>query len=73
MQQGGSPTPFDRNMGTKMASKAVNWMINCLKNCVGEDGKIKAEGDDTAVLLGIVRRQYRFTPILELKDQTDFE
>lgn len=31
MQQGGSPTPFDRNLGTKMGSKAVEWFSEQLK------------------------------------------
>lgn len=30
MQQGGSPSPFDRNFGTKMASKAANFLIEAL-------------------------------------------
>lgn len=73
MQQGGSPTPFDRNMGTKMASKTVEWMINMLKDCVNDDGKVNCMSADSVVLLGIVRRQYRFTPLEELREQTNFE
>ncbi|GLV45890.1 Phosphofructokinase [Carabus blaptoides fortunei] len=73
MQQGGSPTPFDRNMGTKMASKTVEWMIDTLKRCTTPDGKVDASGDDTAVLMGVIRRQYQFTPLTELKKQTNFE
>lgn len=66
MQQGGSPTPFDRNMGTKMAAKVVDWFIEKL---MGE--KVFA-GPHTAVMLGVVSRQYRFTPVQELKLYTDF-
>lgn len=73
MQQGGSPTPFDRNLGTKMGSKAVEWFTEQLKKVASPDGKVNAVTPDTAVMLGIVRRQYRFTPFLELKDVTDFE
>ncbi|XP_031355986.1 ATP-dependent 6-phosphofructokinase isoform X1 [Photinus pyralis] len=73
MQQGGSPTPFDRNMGTKMAAKSVEWMVNILKDNVAENGKISCTSDDSAVLLGIVRRQYRLTPLTELVPQTNFE
>lgn len=72
MQQGGSPTPFDRNLGTKMASKAVDWLVDVLKkNTV--DGKINCTQPDTACLLGVVKRQYKFTPLSELKEQTNFE
>jgi len=73
MQQGGSPTPFDRNMGTKMAAKAVEWMIQKLKENVQPDGTVTATAPDTAVMLGVVRRQYRYTPLTELKKETDFE
>ncbi|KAG8230791.1 hypothetical protein J437_LFUL011355, partial [Ladona fulva] len=73
MQQGGSPTPFDRNMGTKMAAKAVEWFIEQLKKNTQADGTICANTPDSAVMVGVVRRQYRFTPLVELKDDTDFE
>ncbi|KAK5640541.1 hypothetical protein RI129_011352 [Pyrocoelia pectoralis] len=73
MQQGGSPTPFDRNMGTKMAAKCVDWMVNVLKNNITENGKISCTSDDSAVLLGVIRRQYKFTPLAELVPQTNFE
>ncbi|XP_017780811.1 PREDICTED: ATP-dependent 6-phosphofructokinase isoform X1 [Nicrophorus vespilloides] len=72
MQQGGSPTPFDRNMGTKMASKAVEWIADCIQRSKTDKG-IEAMSADTSVLLGIVRRQYKFTPLAELKEETDFE
>ncbi|XP_046673393.1 ATP-dependent 6-phosphofructokinase isoform X3 [Homalodisca vitripennis] len=73
MQQGGSPTPFDRNMGTKQAAKTVEWMIEQLKKYTKEDGTVFADSPDTAVMMGVVRRQYRFTPLLELKKETNFE
>lgn len=31
--QGGTPTPFDRNFGTKMGAKAVLWMTGKVKEC----------------------------------------
>ncbi|KAG8514089.1 ATP-dependent 6-phosphofructokinase, muscle type, partial [Galemys pyrenaicus] len=31
MQQGGSPTPFDRNFATKMGAKAMNWVSGKIK------------------------------------------
>lgn len=72
MQQGGSPSPFDRNMGTKMAAKAVEWLVDQLKvHC--KDGKVNATTQDTACLLGLVRRQYKFSPLKELIADTNFE
>lgn len=72
MQQGGSPTPFDRNLGTKMAAKAVEWIVRTLKENM-QDNKVNCVSPDTACLLGIVKRQYKFTPLSDLKEQTNFE
>jgi len=38
MQQGGVPTPFDRNYGTKMASKAVDYIVQKLESHITPDG-----------------------------------
>ncbi|XP_025152869.1 ATP-dependent 6-phosphofructokinase isoform X3 [Harpegnathos saltator] len=73
MQQGGSPTPFDRNLGTKMGAKAVEWFSDQLRKCTNPDGRVVTIRADSAVMLGIVRRQYRYTSFMELLDVTDFE
>lgn len=73
MQQGGSPSPFDRNMGTKMAAKCVEWLVDQLKKNTQPDGTIYANTKESASLLGLVRRQYRFTPVTDLIPQTNFE
>lgn len=73
MQQGGSPTPFDRNLGTKMGAKAVEWFSEQFKKYTKADGRTVTTDPTSAVMLGIVRRQYRFTPFTELIDVTDFE
>ncbi|XP_054859396.1 ATP-dependent 6-phosphofructokinase, muscle type [Eublepharis macularius] len=72
MQQGGSPTPFDRNFGTKMGAKAVAWMSGKIKEC-SRHGRIFANTADSACLLGMRRRALVFQPLAELKEQTDFE
>ncbi|KAL3887669.1 hypothetical protein ACJMK2_000235 [Sinanodonta woodiana] len=72
MQQGGVPTPFDRNYGTKMAAKAVEFIIEKItENTVR--GKLKATSPSTAVLLGMQKRHLTFTPVEELKNETNFE
>nr|XP_050854132.1 ATP-dependent 6-phosphofructokinase isoform X3 [Vespula vulgaris] len=73
MQQGGSPTPFDRNLGTKMGSKAVEWFSEQFKKCTNAEGRTVTTDPTSAVMLGIVRRQYRFTPFKDLMEVTDFE
>ncbi|XP_064542578.1 ATP-dependent 6-phosphofructokinase isoform X4 [Drosophila montana] len=73
MQQGGSPTPFDRNMGTKMAAKCVDWLATQIKNNIDANGVVNCKSTDTATLLGIVARQYRFSPLVDLIGETNFE
>lgn len=73
MQQGGSPTPFDRNLGTKMGAKAVEWFSDQLRKCTDPNGKTFTTAEDSMVMLGVVRRQYRYTPFVELLEVTDFE
>ena len=38
MQQGGYPSPFDRNVATKMAAKTVSWLCEQLNTCAARDG-----------------------------------
>lgn len=73
MQQGGSPSPFDRNFGTKTAAKASEWLLLQLKAYVQPDGSVNAHTPETATLLGLVRRQYQFTPVQDLKTRTDWK
>ncbi|KAM9321611.1 ATP-dependent 6-phosphofructokinase, muscle type [Gastrophryne carolinensis] len=72
MQQGGTPTPFDRNFGTKMGAKAVMWITGKLKEC-SRHGRIFANTADSACLLGMRKRSLVFQPLMELKAETDFE
>ncbi|NXI32760.1 PFKAM protein, partial [Sterrhoptilus dennistouni] len=72
MQQGGSPTPFDRNFGTKMGAKAVAWITGKIREC-SRHGRIFANTADSACLLGMRKRSLVFQPIAELRQQTDFE
>ncbi|NWZ36514.1 PFKAM protein, partial [Brachypodius atriceps] len=72
MQQGGCPTPFDRNFGTKMGAKAVAWITGKIREC-SRHGRIFANTADSACLLGMRKRSLVFQPIAELRQQTDFE
>ncbi|XP_033854724.1 ATP-dependent 6-phosphofructokinase, platelet type-like isoform X10 [Acipenser ruthenus] len=71
MQQGGAPSPFDRNFGTKIAAKAMLWISRKLKETYRK-GRVFANTDDTACLLGMRRRALVFQPVVELKNETDF-
>lgn len=71
-QQGGSPSPFDRIMGTKMGSKAVTWITKQIEKCKQPDGTILATTQDTACLLGLQQRFYNFVPVKSLVRGTNF-
>ncbi|XP_043824713.1 ATP-dependent 6-phosphofructokinase, platelet type isoform X2 [Dromiciops gliroides] len=73
MQQGGAPSPFDRNFGTKISAKAVQWISQKLKESYRKEGKVFANTDDSVCLVGMRTRNLLFQPVSELKNQTDFE
>ncbi|XP_026565774.1 ATP-dependent 6-phosphofructokinase, platelet type isoform X2 [Pseudonaja textilis] len=72
MQQGGAPSPFDRNFGTKIAAKALLWISKQLKENYRR-GKVFANTPETVCLLGMRKRNLDFQPVITLQDETDFE
>ncbi|XP_077124654.1 ATP-dependent 6-phosphofructokinase, platelet type isoform X3 [Ranitomeya variabilis] len=72
MQQGGAPSPFDRNFGTKISAKAVQWISRKLKETYRK-GRIFANTEDSVCLLGMRRRALLFQPVMQLRDETDFK
>ncbi|XP_007559932.1 PREDICTED: ATP-dependent 6-phosphofructokinase, platelet type-like isoform X7 [Poecilia mexicana] len=71
MQQGGAPSPFDRNFGTKISAKAMQWLSQKLVESYRK-GRVFANTEDTCCLLGMHARALVFQPVVELKDHTDF-
>uniref|UniRef100_A0A8C1V4V1 6-phosphofructokinase type C n=1 Tax=Cyprinus carpio TaxID=7962 RepID=A0A8C1V4V1_CYPCA len=69
MQQGGAPSPFDRNFGTKIAAKAMQWISKKLNESYRKGMK---DNKDSACLLGMRRRALVFQPVVQLRDETDF-
>ncbi|KAG7466935.1 hypothetical protein MATL_G00147570 [Megalops atlanticus] len=72
LQQGGAPTPFDRNFGTKVGVKSVFWITEKMAETF-RNGHVFANSPDTACVLGMIRKVMTFSPVTELKDQTDFK
>uniref|UniRef100_A0A672QT98 6-phosphofructokinase type B n=1 Tax=Sinocyclocheilus grahami TaxID=75366 RepID=A0A672QT98_SINGR len=68
LQQGGVPTPFDRNYGTKLGVRAVQWLTEKMT-----DSRVFVNTPDTACVVGLYKKVLTFSPVTELKDQTDFE
>ncbi|XP_064596985.1 ATP-dependent 6-phosphofructokinase-like isoform X2 [Liolophura sinensis] len=73
MQQGGQPTPFDRNYGTKMAAKAVEHLIGQVEEYSRDDGTVYSDDPKSATLLGMQKRHLEFTPVENLAERTNFE
>ncbi|XP_022609725.1 ATP-dependent 6-phosphofructokinase, platelet type-like isoform X5 [Seriola dumerili] len=71
MQQGGAPSPFDRNFGTKISAKAMQWISKKLVETFRQ-GRVFANTEDTCCLLGMRRRALVFQPVVQLKEDTDF-
>ncbi|XP_039645816.1 ATP-dependent 6-phosphofructokinase, platelet type-like isoform X5 [Sander vitreus] len=71
MQQGGAPSPFDRNFGTKISAKAMQWVSKKLLETFRQ-GRVFANTEDSCCLLGMRRRALVFQPVVQLKDETDF-
>ncbi|CAN9497840.1 unnamed protein product [Ophioblennius macclurei] len=72
LQQGGAPSPFDRNFGTKMGVRAIQWLSQQL-TANYRQGRVFANSAETACVLGLKRKIISFTPVSELKEATDFE
>ncbi|XP_051932998.1 phosphofructokinase, muscle b [Hippocampus zosterae] len=72
MQQGGTPSPFDRNFATKMGIKAILWLTDKMKECY-RHGRIFANSNDSACVLGMKKRSLIFQPLTDLREQVDFE
>uniref|UniRef100_A0AAQ5Y6U4 Phosphofructokinase domain-containing protein n=1 Tax=Amphiprion ocellaris TaxID=80972 RepID=A0AAQ5Y6U4_AMPOC len=72
LQQGGAPSPFDRNYGTKLGVRAIQWISKKLTEHFRQ-GRVFANSPETASVLTLKRKVISFVPVTELKDQTDFE
>ncbi|KAM3860573.1 ATP-dependent 6-phosphofructokinase, platelet type isoform 2-T2 [Diretmus argenteus] len=71
MQQGGAPSPFDRNFGTKISAKALQWVSKKLVESFRQ-GRVFANNEESCCLLGMRRRALVFQPVVQLKEETDF-
>ncbi|ROL43733.1 ATP-dependent 6-phosphofructokinase, liver type [Anabarilius grahami] len=72
LQQGGVPTPFDRNFGTKLGVKSVLWLTEKM-NDTYRQGRVFANAPDTACVIGMKKKVMSFSPVTELKTHTDFD
>uniref|UniRef100_A0A673CBV1 ATP-dependent 6-phosphofructokinase n=1 Tax=Sphaeramia orbicularis TaxID=375764 RepID=A0A673CBV1_9TELE len=72
LQQGGAPSPFDRNFGTKLGVRGIQWISERLTENYRQ-GRVFTNSADTACVLGLNKKVICFSPVTELKAETDFE
>lgn len=63
---GGDPSPFDRSLALKQGQKTVAW-INKMKAQYPKSVK----SPDSAVILGSLSNEYKFTPLQDLKSSAE--
>lgn len=69
MQQGGVPSPFDRNLGIKFGGRSLKYMADLLD----KTPEHILSNDKSAVVIGIVSNKIEFTSVKYLKqNNTDF-
>ncbi|XP_043916524.1 ATP-dependent 6-phosphofructokinase, liver type isoform X2 [Protopterus annectens] len=72
LQQGGAPTAFDRNYGTKLGVKAVFWITDQFRENYRQ-GRVFANSPESACVIGLRKKAVLFSPVTEIKNETDFE
>uniref|UniRef100_A0A8B9KPG0 ATP-dependent 6-phosphofructokinase n=1 Tax=Astyanax mexicanus TaxID=7994 RepID=A0A8B9KPG0_ASTMX len=72
LQQGGAPSPFDRNFGTKLGVRAVQWLTEKMTDTYRQ-GRVFANSPDTVCVVGLNKKALTYCPVTEVKKQTDFE
>lgn len=74
LQQGENPSPFDRILGVKYASHAVDFMLEHIgSSIVDKKGKVRANGKESACMLGVLGTAFKAIPLQDLIPNTDFK
>ena len=73
LQQGDEPSPYDRILGIKYASHAVDFLIDQVKKNMNAKGQVRAMGRESACVLGIRGTEFKTVPFQELTPVTDFK
>jgi len=63
IQQGGSPSPFDRILSIKMAARAVEWLVKTALASRQENGDVVTSVPESCTVLGLIERQVTFSAV----------
>ena len=73
IQQGGSPSPFDRICGCMLAVESMDYIYSLIRQNIESSGRIYATEHSSVCVLGLQGRNFKCTPVEELKKVTDFK
>lgn len=73
LQHGDRPSPYDRILGVKYASHAVDFFLEQVKKNQGSSGSVQATSLESACMLGIRGTKIETTPLTNLEPDADFE
>ena len=51
----------------------MTYAVSLIERVATDDGKVICESADSAVVIGLIKRQHEFTPVDSLKSKTDLE
>jgi len=72
LQQGNSPSPFDRVYAARLGCAACNFIEQSLLDNCDADGTVCAADASSAVIIGLQGSKQTFTPVETLVEGTDF-
>eukprot|EP01135_Chromosphaera_perkinsii_P011831 Nk52_evm22s2506 gene=Nk52_evmTU22s2506 len=73
LQQGHSPSPFDRVRGTELGSLAVDRILEHIKEYSDGVDEVFDNADDGVCVVGFLGNTIGFTSVEELADEVDFD
>jgi 6-phosphofructokinase 1 len=73
LQQGDQPSPFDRILGAKYASHAVDYLMGQLEKSTTESGSVVTADPCSVCVLGLIGLDCLTTPVTSLKAVTDMK
>ena len=72
LQHGDKPSPYDRILGVKYASHAVDFLLEQVQKFQTASGVVRVTTPESACILGIRGTKIKPTPLRDLKKETDF-
>ena len=73
LQQGECPSPYDRILGVQYAAHTVDFLQKHAKESVNARGRVRAETNESACVMGLQGTKFRAIPLQQLAKETDFD